>query len=558
MLHRLLPWLVPCLLLVPLDPAHARRERLDLHLTSVQLPGAPSIILSPDLNGDGHRDLVVLVTFTEWDQMAIEETTTMDDIEGLVEVMTIVPALADRRQLHVFLSDGEGGYRPGDHREIGTEVLALEEGPTAEPLLALTDEGLSAVRWHGDAPAGERLHFEPLLDEIPVLAGSRTFVPHLDLTHDLDGNGHRDILLPATAGPSVYLGDTAGLQTSAVGQVPSPLLEQRAGARPSVIYPLPRVEDMDGDGVLDLLFLDDEDADALAIHVYRGLGGGQFEALPEPLTMPDPCPDDDCPEGTPQFVHFGDLDGDGKAEYIQQEEIELPGDGIRENLRHAKRPPFRYRLFHSGENHQPVAEPYVTFEALGYTFTDGDSEDDGVAIPGGLQDLDGDGRQDLITLTLDFSVLQVMQVMTTRRISIGLDFHVYCQQGDGSFQAVPDLDLSGKFKINLNDVQVRQLSFFDGDFDGDGRADFVQVGRGKTVSIHRGGEGCTYAAKPDLTLKLDEEPRNVALVRIEDYDADGFSDLLIVQPNRIEEAGVTPPVRLDLYLSHQFGEGASR
>ena len=45
----------------------------------------------------------------------------------------------------------------------------------------------------------------------------------------------------------------------------------------------------------------------------------------------------------------------------------------------------------------------------------------------GFKDLDGDGRQDLVTVTLDFSVIQIMRVLATKRISIGLTFHVWAQ-----------------------------------------------------------------------------------------------------------------------------------
>lgn len=551
------------------SPGEAKRQRLDLASTSVQLPGPPAAILWPDLDGDGHRDLLVMVAYTEWDQLTIEESAEMDGVEGLMEVMTIVPALTDRRELHLFLGNGDGSYRAADHRPLGTEVLALEPGPPSAPVLALTDDGLAALRWQADAAAGQRLSFEALHGERPVFAGSRTFLPRLDLSHDLDGDGRLDFFLPTDDGLAVYLTPSHGPPMPTGQHVVSPTDLRRAGGRPLRSYPLPRVEDMDGDGRPDLIFVDDEDPDAMAFHVLRGRPDIDRLFVPgdAPLSLELPCPDRDgaaappgegtdddapCAENDMELVYFGDLDGDGRAEYVMQLELPPPGDGMRQELGHAKRPPFRYRLFHSRADGSPEAEPYTTFEALGYSFNNSGSEDgEGISIPGGLQDLDGDGRKDLITLTLDFSLLQVMRVMATRSLSIGLDFHVACQRPDGTFHQVPDLDLSGKFKLDLDDIRLRQLSFFDGDFDGDGKADFVQLGRGRDVTIHRGQPGCAYAAKPDLTLKLEEEPRNVALVRIEDFDADGFSDLLIVQPNRIEEPGVTPPVRLDLYLSGQ-------
>lgn len=554
------PWLLlPCLCLLA-APSDARRQRLDLTSTSVQLPGPPASILWPDLDGDGHRDLLVMVAYTEWDQLAIEESTEMDGVEGLMEVMTIVPALTDRRELHLFLGNGDGSYRAAGQRALEASVLALEEGPAAAPVLALRDDGLAALRWQPDAEADRRLVFEALDDTPPVFAGSQTFLPRLGLSHDLDGDGQLDFLLPADDGLAVFLTPNQGPPAATGQHLLAPNDRRRAGSRPLRRYPLPRIEDTDGDGHPDLIFVEDEDEDELAFHVLRGgQAEGDFFAPAEgPHSLELSCPEDlpadqGCLESDRELAYYGDLDGDGRAEYVTQLEIPPPGDGMRQELKNAKRPPFRYQLFHSRADGGPEATPYYTFDALGYSFNSSGDDAEGLSIPGGLQDLDGDGRKDLITLTLDFSVFQVMRLMTTRSLSIGLDFHIYCQQDDGSFQGVPDLDLSGKFKLDLDDIRLRQLSFFDGDFDGDGKADFVQMGRGRSVSIHRGQDGCGYAAQPDLTLKLDEEPRNVALVRIEDFDADGLSDLLIVQPNRIDEPGVTPPVRLDLYLS---GRGA--
>ena len=112
-----------------------------------------------------------------------------------------------------------------------------------------------------------------------------------------------------------------------------------------------------------------------------------------------------------------------------------------------------------------------------------------------------------------------------------------------------DLDLSGRLKLRLDDLRLGQLSQFAGDFDGDGRSDFVQMGRGRNVSIHRGQESCRYPAEPDLVLKLAEAPQDLALVRVGDYDGDDRSDLIIIQPGEAIKDGSSSPVRLDLYLS---------
>ena len=536
-------------------PASAR-QKLHLDRVSLDLPGPPSRILSVDLDADGLRDLVVLVAYTEWDQLSIEESAEMDGIEGLVEVLTIVPALADRRELHVFLGRREGGYRPVEHvLPVGKEILALEPGSDAVPVVALTDTGLSALR----LDASLRLRFEPLVEEAPVLAGVGTFLPRLRLTHDLDGDGRRDVFFPARDGAAVFRATDLAYETEPSSRVALPTDRRRAGGKASRFYPLPRFEDLSGDGLPDLLFRDlDEEA---VYYVLTNLGAGRFASSPTRVELPNPEPCEPSTDGAPcarayagDFGYFGDLDGDGRAEYVSQESLETEDAGFRQSLDEAKRPPFRYYLRHAKEDLSPEAEPYAVFEALGYTFeASAEEDDDGIFVPGGFQDLDGDGRQDLIALTLDFSLFQAVRILATKSISIGIDFHIYCQQENGDFRAVPGLDLSGKFKIDLDNLQMGRLSLFDGDFDGDGRADFVQLGRGKKVTIHRGREGCAYPVEPDLELKLDEEPRNLALVDIDDFDADGLSDILVVQPNNIEEPGVTAPVRLDLYLSGRPG-----
>jgi VCBS repeat protein len=146
-------------------------------------------------------------------------------------------------------------------------------------------------------------------------------------------------------------------------------------------------------------------------------------------------------------------------------------------------------------------------------------------------------------------VAKLLGSLATKRLTVGLDFHVWCQQPDGGFRAVKGLDLSGTFRLNLNDLRVSQLSLFSGDFDGDGRADFVQIGRGRRVTVHRGRPDCGFPAAPDLAFDLREEPRDLSLVQIRDLDGDRRSDLLVVQPKGAAEAGFAAPVRLEVYLS---------
>jgi len=251
---------------------------------------------------------------------------------------------------------------------------------------------------------------------------------------------------------------------------------------------------------------------------------------------------------TESIVYYGDLDGDGRAEYVTEEELDKGGgDGMRAEMDAAKRPLMRYRLYRQQNDLSPAPDSFSTFSGEGYAF--GGSPD--FPLPGGFQDLDGDGRQDLVTMNLDFSLMQIVKIMTVKRIGIGLDFNIFCQgkAGEGQFEPVANLDLSGKFNLNLNNLKLGQISQFAGDFDGDGLADFVQMGRGRKVTIHLGRPGCRYPAAPDLTLQLEKAPADLSLVQVRDFDGDDLADLLVMQPQKAPDPGTSPPVRLDFYLS---------
>ncbi len=297
--------------------------------------------------------------------------------------------------------------------------------------------------------------------------------------------------------------------------------------------------------------------------MLRNLGGGRFAAATPPITPLGEQPAA-AARGRERVMYFGDLDGDGVAEYVTQQEVWTAGKtSMRKQIEHAKRPVYVYRFHRMRPDFSMEPKPYLELHAEGYAFAgsdaaggEGDAESGGgleMNVPAAFQDLEGNGRQDLITMTLDVSLLQALRVLTVKRISIGVDFHIWCQGKDGRFAPVRGLDIGGRFDVDLNNLKVSNLLRF-GDFDGDGRTDFIQMGRGRTANIHLERPGCSYSKRPDLTVELREPPLDLSLVQVKDLDGDGRADFLIVQPQRPSsakpgEAAVTPPVRLDLYLS---------
>ena len=117
-----------------------------------------------------------------------------------------------------------------------------------------------------------------------------------------------------------------------------------------------------------------------------------------------------------------------------------------------------YRLHRSRADLTMEPKPYQQFEAEGYALSDGGG-DSGFKLPGGLQDLNGDGRQDLVTMSLDFSMLQAVKIMTVQRIGIRLDFHVWCQAGEAGGRK-PGLPDTVDFGVDREINSRAQISFF--------------------------------------------------------------------------------------------------
>ncbi|HSF43756.1 MAG TPA: VCBS repeat-containing protein, partial [Thermoanaerobaculia bacterium] len=387
------------LALLPILPAFSapRPASPGLKAWSLDLPGAPAAVVPSDVDGDGRTDLVVAVAYNQWDQIEITESTTMDDIEGLVEVMTIVPSLLDRREVRVYLARPDGGYaQSGPALPLPLSVLSLEAGPPGTPVLALTDAGVSALRL--DASGAPRL--DPLIADPPVFAGTGNFLAGLELVRDLSGDGVADLLLPSRNGLAVYLGGPGGISSRAHSRFPVPGEVFRSRGALEHRYPLPAVEDVNGDGLPDLVFRDPVKRWSL-VRVARNAGNGKFSQAVEVDLEGDARPQT---AKDVQPVWFGDLDGDGIGEVVSEESLDKEDVSIRQSMKQVREPKNRLSFRRVGKGLKRVNEAYRTVDVTGHAFSRGDSGGDGdmevsVNLPGGFQDLNGDGLQDLVTIT---------------------------------------------------------------------------------------------------------------------------------------------------------------
>jgi hypothetical protein len=284
------------------------------------------------------------------------------------------------------------------------------------------------------------------------------------------------------------------------------------------------------------------------------MGGGRFAAPRRIDTTAtgwrprsDEASDEEDEEALPppRPVLLADLDGDGRAELVSEQVSEHEPEGMRAGIRHAEAPPATVRLHRLSADLGAALPAHAEVAIRGHAFSEGSD----VSLPGGLRDLDGDGRRDLVAMTLDLKIRKLMAAMVTKTVSLPVDFHVWCQTAEGAFRPVTGLDLSGELRVDLDRFELRRMPAFSGDFDGDGRLDFVQLGRGRDVTIHRGDAGCRFPARPDAVVRLRRAPEHLDLVRVGDLDGDDRADLMVIHPRRADEPGETAPVTLELHLS---------
>lgn len=519
-------------LLLGLSAEAARPRDVALRRVTLDLPGPPSVVVAADLNHDGRKDLLVVIAYTRWGSIST------DRVEQAIEVTEVVPALFDVREARAFLAQPGGTYRPlAAPLALPTSVLSVEAGPETHPVVALTDDGLSEIGLGGE-PGAEALTIVPLIDEPSAFAETGAILANLDVLKDVDGDGALDAVIPTPDGIAIHRGENGGFASSASfrGHFPSDERGVWFGAALRRV-PIPQVEDTDGDGKLDLVVGLSDASPWIAI--ARGLGEARFAAARR-IEL-------GCllrgasPESERRLAWTGDLDGDHHMDIVTRETI----DTGKSDMKQTKEPKVRYRIHRLRPDFTVDPAPASTFEAVGWAFSG--AFRDGIDLQ--FIDLDGDHRKDLVTVTLDFTMFQALRALTAKKISVGLEFHVVAQRADGSFRLVPDQKLDETLHLDLNRLEISRLGQFQGDFDGDGRIDFVHLGKGKSVTIHRGQPGGRYAEKPDLAITLDEEPEDVMLVRVRDFDGDGRSDLAVTRTLQSAEAGATSPARLELNLS---------
>lgn len=453
---------------------------------TLETGGRADRIVARDIDGDGRTDLVV----------------------------------QNGRDLHVFLQDPNRGFpdRP-------LQVLRLEPHAFLWTLAALDGHpalltaGSRAVQGRPFGPGGFRpepadLVVHPSLFEGTLAEGRAPLL--LDFAPDLDRDGRPDLIL-FLKDSLLLMRQHPGGEFRAVQKVPFPV--ETVIAVPWAPHqklteittvPVLAFGDVDGDGRPDLATCLDETLrvcfqgpdgryqpprafDLTAEHRRRRVRILQFEVPPR----------------------LGDFNADGFLDIV----LVYPSKG-------------RVHAYYGRAGRTDFTQPDDVFRI-------GDGWSTGVY----LEDLDGDGRTDLVMGVIrKFGVTEGIQVFLSGRVD--LELHVFPMTPAGRFAKDPvqELRFSIPFSFQLTRESIAlDLVFrpnFRGDFNRDGRRDLLVAEDARTLRLYPGLPERFLSDAPAGSVRLNPPPEtSLTEPFVADLNGDGVSDLILrhtlsVQPPR--------------------------
>jgi hypothetical protein len=122
-------------------------------------------------------------------------------------------------------------------------------------------------------------------------------------------------------------------------------------------------------------------------------------------------------------------------------------------------------------------------------------EHDGFTTTMFAKDLNGDGKRDLIFPLARIGVSNLIRNLLTSRVDVSLLVYLYRDQG--IYNSTPDWTRNFTYQIDLSDGVVLQGVWpnVDGDFDGDGKVDLLVAGNDE-VAVYLAAPGPLFARDP--------------------------------------------------------------
>jgi hypothetical protein len=160
-------------------------------------------------------------------------------------------------------------------------------------------------------------------------------------------------------------------------------------------------------------------------------------------------------------------------------------------------------------------------------------EHDGFATTLLAQDLNGDGRRDLVFPVAKIGVRNLIRNLLTDRADISLLAHLYREPG--TYHSTPDWTRNFSYQIDMSDGVMLQGMWpnLDGDFDGDGKADLLVAGNDE-VAVYLATQGTLFARDPAARVPV----KTSSHMMVRDLTNNGRADIILWYDGASEWRGV--------------------
>jgi FG-GAP-like repeat len=443
-----------------------------------------------DLDGDGRTDLLV-ASFKAFPPA--EQRVFRVHLQGSDGSIPLTPSF------EVPIPAGVAVYDLADVAETaGTEIVLLRQSDVVILSLATAhgaprilpfsgvgsvgaaedERGLERFPLVYDGLGGERRLLVPLLGETLLLSASG------EVQARLHTGGRANYLIPARPGLFFIESDLR------------------------LFFDTPRVSvaDVDGDGSADIVSSTRHD-----VRVFLRRPDGGFDREPTRVHSPGLVTEKDHIRGSGGVsVLVQDVNGDGRADLL----LSYFAGGLTDAR-------MRSAVVLNREGTWNLATRDWEIDSGKHVGTDM------------LIDANGDGRPELLRMTVEFSVLKLVKTLLTR--SIDAEAAIYLPASGGVFEQRPWVTRDLDVPIDFDTLRARGfLPNWSADLNADGHLDLLTSGGGDEIEVSLGGPERRYE-KRDGRQKLDTRGQ----VRCGDLDGDRLTDVVIFDPYR---SG--PPVRL--------------
>ncbi len=466
----------------------ARADTTQFRVEKVHVPSGGRVLGAhvEDLNGDGKLDLAAVFTVGK-----VPET---------------------QRKLALFFDRG------GKFSAEPDQVIDLPKNASFVDFGDVDFDGKRALLWgdiHGLQAlrlAPDKLHYDTTPSKLVSAFGLLALaddeeLPFFDVMRDWDGDGHPEILLPLPDAVAVFTRAADGtwaragvlrVAPHASYKIRSELYEPRLAnfaARVTLVVPDLVVADYDGDGKLDLCAVVE---DLLQVH-RGGAGPTIFSANAVARHYLGVRTDAELIRGAHIHTTVRDLDGDGVADLA----VNKVSGGIGQMRASTS--------FYYGRRGGGFDPPSQTLEREGYS--------------GSLAfaDLDGDGKADLLMPHVNAGIAEMARALISKKVRIGWGAHK--NEGGRKFSQDPvsvhDVDFPVDYSV-VADIDGPDPSVA-GDFNGDGRADFIAANGPDELGVWIGGGPKLIAPQPKALVHV--QPTKFYIVA--DLDGDKRADAVL-------------------------------